>query len=188
MLHRVLLIILLLWATPAQATTAIAVSDAQQALLSDAVVIAVVGEHQHQENARLNMIETHTKLHIEEVMYGSLSPKINQAGVIQLIQAGGTIGERTLFIPGDARLKQGERCVFFLNEEAGSWYLTALQQSRYLLVSDARRGTLMQRQLEGGLVIYTADGYRPYTAPEKPMQTLLSFRELLAELSEGGSP
>ena len=76
--------------------------------------------------------------------------KINQLGVVQLTQAGGTIGERTLFIPGDARLKQGERCVFFLNEEAGSWYLTALQQSRYLLVPDARRGTLMQRQLEVG--------------------------------------
>ena len=187
MLYRVLLIISFFWAIPAHATTAIAVSDAQQALLSDAVVIAVVGEHQHQLNSRLNMIETHTKLHLEEVLYGSLSPNINQSGVVQLIQAGGTIGERTLFIPGDARLKQGERCVFFLNEEAGSWYLTALQQSRYLLVPDARRGTLMQRQLEGGLVIHTSEGYRPYKAPEKPMQTLLAFRELLAELSEGES-
>ena len=185
--YRVLFIILLLWATPAQATTAIAVSDAQQALLSDVVVIAVVGEHQYQINTRFNMIETQTKLHLEEVLYGTLPPQLKQAGVVQLTQAGGSIGDRTLFIPGDARLKQGERCVFFLNEETGNWYLTALQQSRYLLVPDARRGTLMQRQLEGGLVIHTAGGYRPYTAPEKPMQTLSSFRALLTELSEGES-
>ena len=35
---------LLFWPIPAHATTAIAVSDAQQALLSDAVVIVVVGD------------------------------------------------------------------------------------------------------------------------------------------------
>ena len=93
MLYRVLLIILLFRITPAQATTAIAVSDAQQALLSDAVVIAVVGEHQHQVNPRYNMIETHTTLHIEELLYGTLPPQPKQEGLV-LIQAGGTIGDR----------------------------------------------------------------------------------------------
>ena len=101
------------------------------------------------------MIETHTKLHLEEVLYGSLSPKINQSGVVQLTQAGGTIGERTLFIPGDARLKQGERCVFFLNEEAGSWYLTAC--STAVPVPDASRD-LDAATTRWGLVIHTSEG------------------------------
>ena len=75
MFYRVLLIIFFFLGNSRARNNGIAVSDAQQALLSDAVVIAVVGEHQHQLNSRLNMIETHTKLHLEEVLYGSLSPK-----------------------------------------------------------------------------------------------------------------
>lgn len=172
-------LLLLLGVASAFATTALYVTDSEQATLSTAVVVAKVGVSEVLPHDRYETVMTRTRVEVQEVMYGEAPEDL----VIH--QIGGTLGGQTVYIPGDARFEQGERCVLFLRNVEGRWYLTAMEQSKYRLVEHARFGLLMERKLGDGLVVRNEGGKLvDYEAPIRPpIKRLSSFRAALSRLA-----
>ena len=176
-----LLIFLWFWlCPPAQATTRYYLDDIQQAQLSDAVVIAHIGEAQTSPHPDYPTLMTETTIIIEEVLLGDAPSSL------KIRQMGGEYQGKTLFIPGDARFKYNERVVLFLKENNGHWYLTALEQSKYTLVSQSRRGWVLSQTLGDGFVQRDFSGNLiPYTPPQKPPEPLTQFRTRMRTLRGG---
>jgi hypothetical protein len=168
----------------ALATTALYVTDAEQAELSTAVVIARVGVAEVLPHDRYETVMTRTTLVIDDVLYGTAPEQV------LLHQVGGTLDGRTVHVPGDAKFELGERCVLFLRQVEGRWYLTAMEQSKYLLNDHPRFGPLMTRELSAGLRTRDSRGalvaYRP--GVRSPMKRLVSFRSSMDKLQteQGG--
>jgi len=170
-------------ASVALATTALFVTDAEQAALSTAVVIARVGSAEVLPHDQYETVMTRTTLRIEEVLYGAAPEQV------LIHQVGGTLAGRTVVVPGDASFEQGERCVLFLRQVEGRWYLTAMEQSKYRLADHPKFGTLMTRELSDGIRIRDAKGaLAPYSpAVRSPMKRLVPFRASMTQLqSERG--
>jgi hypothetical protein len=154
------------------------VTDAEQAGLSTAVVIARVGSAEVLPHDQYETVLTRTSLHIDEVLYGAAPEQV------LLDQVGGTLGGRTVVVPGDASFEQGERCVLFLRQVEGRWYLTAMEQSKYRLNDHPKFGTLMTRKLGDGILTRDArGGLVPYSpVVQSPMKRLVPFRSSMAQL------
>ena len=172
------LLFLLISTRTASATTALYVTDSQQATISTAVVIATIGDAKTSIHTEYNSIRTVTTIQIEEVLYGKAPVRL------KIEQMGGTLNGRTLKIPGDATLKKGERCVLFLFQNTKGWFLTALQQSKYNLQAHPKLGWVMERNLPEGVVIRKPDGQlQSYKeAPNKPLKSLQDFRQKMQQL------
>lgn len=166
----------------AQATTAYYVTDKEQAELSSAVVVATIGSSVVKKHPSYKSIMTQTYIGIDEVLYGTAPSQV------QIRQIGGTLDGKTLYLPGDARFKEGEKCVLFLHEKNGLWYLTAMEQSKYSLRYQKRLGWVMERNLSEGIVIRNSAGSLiPYEEPsEKPIKRLIDFKKQLKNLQTGG--
>jgi len=179
-LHVPLLVLfmLLVSAGSAFATTALFVTDAEQAELSTAIVVATVGRAEVGPHERYETVATRTTIRVDEVLYGQ-APK-----ELVINQIGGTLNGMTVYIPGDARLERGERCVLFLRQVEGRWYLTAMEQSKYRLVEDSRFGTIMERRLGDGIVFRNATGELvDYEEPIRaPIKRFALFRSEMARL------
>ena len=142
----------LLTATWASATTALKVDDREQAALSTAVVVAKVGAHRVVLEPGGRYPLTMWAIEVEETLYGVAPVQL------ELAQFGGLWEGRMHAIAGDAALEPGERCVLFLKQQDGRWFLTALQQSKYRIEGRGRLGEVLVRELEGGLVRWGPDG------------------------------
>ena len=157
------------------ATTMFHVTDLEQAKNSDAVVVATIGTSTTSPHPNKKSIMTETNIFVEEIIAGH-APR-----ALAIRQMGGTLNGKTMYVPGDARLKEGKRVVLFLNEESGQWYLTAMEQSMYELSHHQKLGWVMKRELHGGLVVRTAEGRLAPFKPQKqkPIQTLSAFKNTL---------
>jgi len=166
----------------AQATTALYVTDVEQAELSTAVVVARIGEADVGLHPKWQRIVTRTEILVDEVLAG------HAPAALEIEQMGGTLLGETLYVPGDARFRVGERCVLFLRQVDGEWFLTAMEQSKYRLVQ-ARQGELLERSLSDGIVVRDAAfQLQPYReAPVKPIKTLGSFRSLMKSIKPAGT-
>ncbi len=168
-------------AVAASATSVLYLTDAEQARLSTAVVVAEIGAARTFEDEARGHIFTHTTVRVSEVLYGSAP------GEVTIVQSGGTVAERTLYIPGDARLEGGERCVLFLRETDGAWFLTALEQSKYT-IEGSPLGPRLTRPKLGGLFARDADGaLQPTEEPVKPVLLLSAFRASMKALGAEGA-
>jgi hypothetical protein len=163
--------LLFISASPAAATSALYLSDVEQAAESTAVVIARVGLARQTVHPEWNRPLTLTAIEVEEVLVGSAP------ATLSIEQLGGVLNGKVHYIPGDASLKQGERCLLFLRKVDGGWYLTAMKQSKYEL-RESKRGTFVRRDLSEGLFVNTPDGLKAYEPPrEQPVQLLIELRE-----------
>jgi len=162
------------------ATTMFHVTDTEQAKTSDAVVIATIGSATTSRHPNKKSIMTETNILVEEVLLG------HAPTFLTIRQMGGTLNEKTMYVPGDAHLTEGSKVVLFLNEESGTWYLTAMEQSKYELSHHHKMGWLMTRELHGGLVVRTSQGALAPFKPtqEKPFQRLSEFR---VTMKKGGA-
>ncbi len=169
---------LVLLAGPAEATSALYVTDAQQAELSTAIVVATVGEARTSLSERYHRAITRTELKVEEVLYGAAPAELS------IEQFGGTVGERTWYVPGDARFERGERCVLFLRLVEGQWFLTAMEQSKYARRQSPRLGTTLHRELSGGMFVRDATGHLVefHEPVDRPLRRMKAFKALLADL------
>ncbi len=168
--------------SPALATSALYLTDVEQAAESTAVVVARVGAARSAVHPKWNRPLTLTSIDVEEALVGSAPSSL----VIE--QLGGVLDGKVHYIPGDARLKEGERCVLFLRQVDGSWFLTAMQQSKYQLL-EGKRGTFVKRSGSEGLFVNTPEGLKPFAPPRKrPVQLLSELRERLQRaLGEKGA-
>lgn len=164
-------VVSMLSASSAGATSALFLSDIEQAAESTAVVIARVGQARQSVHTEWNRPLTLTSIEVEEVLVGSAP------ATLSIEQLGGVLNGKVHYIPGDARLKQGERCLLFLRQVDGGWYLTAMKQSKYEL-RESKRGTFVSRDLSEGLFVNTPAGLKAYEPPrDKPVQLLIELRE-----------
>ena len=137
-----LLILALALALPAtaRATSALLFTEAEQARLSTAVVVATVGSARQELHPRWGRPLTFTSIRVERVLSGVAPDEL------EIEQIAGTREGITSRIPGDAVLEAGSRCVLFLREVDGGWHLTALGQSMYRIV-DGPDGPELRRTL-----------------------------------------
>ena len=156
---------------PASATSALYLSDVEQAAESTAVVIARVGEARQAVHPEWQRPLTHTTIEVEEVLVGKAPANLT------IEQLGGVLDGQVHYVPGDAVLKAGERCLLFLRNVDGGWFLTAMQQSKYELL-EGERGTFVKRAFFEGLFVNTPEGLKPFAPPRKrPVQLLSDLRE-----------
>ncbi len=156
------------------ATSALYFTDAEQARLSSAVVVATVAGARQAVHPEWQRPLTFTTLRVDEVLYGD-APK-----QLEIEQIAGTIDGITTRIPGDALFESGERCVLFLRHVDGGWYLTSLGQSKYELVP-APGGPVLHREL--AMALYTRDDRGRLHAYEEPPRRPRSLTDLKAELA-----
>ncbi len=101
---------------------------------------------------------------------------------LKVRQMRGAMGERTLRIPGDPELREGEEAVLFLVQDAsGLSYLAALAQSKYAVVRDGD-DAFVRRDLEG--LAFAVDGQVLEPADEAPVPLAL-FGETIRALVKG---
>jgi len=180
LLYALTLSLVITMTTPSHATSALFVTETEQAHLSTAVII---GQITHQRGALHSQWQrplTMTTVAVEEVLYGTAPREIT------IEQVGGTFGDQIMYIPGDAVLTLGERVVLFVRQIDDNWYLTALQQSQYH-IEDSPHGTRLVREMDnhGLFVRGQANELIPYQAPLiKPILTLRDLRDLLKVAGE----
>ena len=175
----VVLVTLVVSLSTASATTALFVTDAEQAEISTAVVIAKVAGSEVLPHDKYETLMTRTQLQVEEVLFGSAPSEV------LLHQVGGTLDGKTIHVPGDARFELGERCVLFLRHVEGRWYLTAMEQSKYLIAEHPKFGLLMKRTLGEGIVTRNSEGALvDYEQPIRiPLKRVVAFRALMKQLA-----
>ena len=170
----------LLVSSLATATSALHVTDVEQAAMSTAVVVARVGTSRVGMEPEGRFPLTFHRLEIEEALHGAAP------ATLELAQYGGEVDGRVHFLSGDAELKPGERCVLFIKhvKSEGIWYLTALAQSKYAIVQHPKRGERLERAHPHDLFVRDADGaLSPWSESlPRPVVTIESLREELAKV------
>jgi len=157
------------------ASTSPLLSDAEQAELSTAVVVAEVEEARLGVDERWDRGVARTSLRVVEVLAGQAPESL----VVE--QFVGRQGDRVYRMPGDARLSQGERCVLFLREVGGHWYLTAMQLSKYSVL-DTASVPRIRRVMTGG-IFGGADHDSAQAREHADSATLRTLEELRSSLS-----
>ena len=178
----------LMWLSPpliptASATTALYLSEVEQATGSDAVILAIVGEQRVDRNPDSGRLYTHTTLHMSKSLMGETPEQF------EVHQMGGRMGEEVLQIAGDATLVPGEQVCVFVRQVDGQWYLTAMEQSLYTVVPSLD-GLLLERELTSGLFLRTKGGdMTPWVddSPGTPM-TLDRLAWILADANLAPEP
>ena len=134
-----------------QATVALHLSNAQQAQKSDLVVIVKVVRQR--TFALSGSAHTDTTVRVLEVVKGAAE----KGQLIDIRQLGGTLGDTTTVVPGDAHFEVGEQCVLFLADrepDSGVLFLTAMAQSKFDIVGSAADGDrILVRDLAGTLLL-----------------------------------
>ncbi len=154
------------------ATSAVHLNNATQAAQSDAVVFATVEAVRSGVHPRWGRPLRLTRIRVDEVLRGRAPQSL------EIEQFGGELDGRVTHVPGDAELVPGERCALFLRHREGTWFLTAMGQSKYQLVETAS-GLRLERDLDMALFLRAADGsLRPAPAPQRSLN-LLEFRKSL---------
>ena len=166
----------------ASATTSLYISDTEQAQLSTAVVVAKIQGSEVLPHDRYDTLMTRTELRVEEVLFGDAPSNVT------IHQIGGTLDGQTVYVPGDAKFERGELCVLFLRKIEDRWFLTAMEQSKYLLTENSKFGPLMTRTLSHSLVTRNEKGELVnYEEPIRPpIKRLKVFRQQLSALLPTG--
>ncbi len=154
---------LLLWAGSAHATVVKSLSLKQMTKAADVIVVGEVVERVSSWNEEKTRIYTVTRIRIGETLKGSAG-----AAELQVRQIGGTLDGLTQQIVGNAKLKQGEEVLLFLDQDESLpfHYVVGMAQGKFTIdrTGDAAR---VVRSMEG-LALATVEAKRIKTlAPAK---------------------
>jgi hypothetical protein len=157
----------LLALAPARATTVLAVPIDEMARTAGLVVRGVVEGQKVARTADGLNIETRTYLRVTSVLKGA------PVSTVVVSQVGGTLGDVTQMVPGDARFVAGEEVVVFLEALPGTRHhvLSAMAAAKFTVLT-GEKGPLAVREL-GGLTFARrgADG-RVRVVPDAPAGSL----------------
>ena len=164
----------MLLAPPVAATSAIYLDNASQSSQSDAVVLATVESIRPAIHPRWKRPLVMTRIRVDEILVGE-APRH-----LEIEQFGGNLDGRVTYVPGDANLVPGERCALFLRHRDGRWFLTAMEQSKFILVETAG-ALLLERNLGVQLFRRAPDGSLEETHPPRSKWTLPEFQKSLVQ-------
>jgi len=136
---RLLIVFFLAAATSLQAITYIVPNDRDLVKRAEAIVIATAVES-HSELRDGGRIVTVATLRVDRLLKGSLAESV------QLVELGGTVGDRTTLVPGAPRYEDGKRYLVFLHtNNAGEWMTFGFGLGKFEFVSDLRGRELLTR-------------------------------------------
>jgi hypothetical protein len=135
---RLLIVSLLAAATSLRAITYIVPTDRDLVKRAEAIVIATAVEsHSEFRGERLVTVAT---FDVERTIKGPL------ASSVQLVELGGTVGDRSTFIPGSPRYEAGKRYLVFLRtNQHGEWMTYGFGLGRFAIIADLRGRELVTR-------------------------------------------
>ncbi len=140
-------VVLVVAASAARATTFVAMSDGTLARAADAIVTGRI-THIETVGGADGRIETLVTVAVERTMKGA------PHDTIVLKQPGGQLGARTLWIAGSPRFEVGQEQLLFLSaHDDGSARVTAFGMGQFQLVPDAKTGTVVAERMLDGLVL-----------------------------------
>ena len=117
---------------PARATTMVSMSMEQLTQASSDIVQARVVNQVSAWNAAHTQIVTLTTLAVSQTFKG------NASSSVQVRQLGGTVGNMTVYIPGDVALRpQGEYVLFLEPADASNYRVVGMTQGAYPVYRDA---------------------------------------------------
>jgi hypothetical protein len=155
---------------PAPSTAASAVMLTREQLVreSELVVRARAVEAMSAWSGDGSVILTRTRLQVQGFLKGK-GPRD-----LWLEQYGGTVGDVTMAVPGDAKIEPGQDLVLFLRRgEDGMVHLTALSQAAYHV-----KGDKVARDMAGLVLFLKVDGKLVPTEhkpePKEPLSKLVS--------------
>ena len=168
---------------PASATATVMeyASPGELVELSDVVVRADVVERQSFVDRDQGRTVTHTTLAIRETYLGGVDQRIT------IEQWGGSVGETTTAVPGDAEFEAGEEVVVFLRRDRSRpdvLFLTALAQSKYT-VDRSGSTPVVARDFSNLVVVGQKEGERRELTIDGELLVLADFEaELRALIDE----
>jgi hypothetical protein len=173
--------------SPVHATVAVALSRTELVDRSDLVVLANVVGQQSQWNDSHTQIVTLTHLRVASYMKGTGEQDL------VLRQFGGTVGDQTLVVPGDAHLAVGDQAVLFLRRGDGVVFLTAMAQAAYEVQAPPTTGpvsggaTVARRDLhELTLAVRQGGRYVMLPTASEPSETLEHLTRDVTSIVRGG--
>jgi hypothetical protein len=138
-LPRLLIVSSLFAATSLQAITYIVPTDRDLVKRAEAIVIGTAVES-HSELRDGGRIVTVATLHVDRVLKGSPGESI------QLVELGGSVGNRITFVPGAPRYEDAKRYLIFLRtNNAGEWMTFGFGLGKFEFTSDLRGRELLAR-------------------------------------------
>jgi hypothetical protein len=134
-----MIVLLLALATSLYAITYIVPNDRDLVKRAEAIVIATAVES-HAEIRDDQRIVTVATLRVERVLKGSVGESV------QLVELGGSVGNRVTFIPGSPRYEGGKRYLVFLRtNNLGEWMTYGFGLGKFEFTQDLRGRELLTR-------------------------------------------
>jgi len=136
---RMMIVLSLAVATSLQAITYIVPNDRNLVKRAEAIVIATAVES-HSELRDDQRIVTVATLRVERVLKGSVGESV------QLVELGGSVGNRVTLIPGSPRYEDGKRYLVFLRKNnLCEWMTYGFSLGKFEFTSDLRGRELLTR-------------------------------------------
>lgn len=158
-------------ATPATASTFLAMSPGELIAQSDAVVVGQVLQVESFRDPSGRAVISQAMIQVEESWLGS-SPS-----VVVVETFGGTVGSYTVVAHGFPSFEEGERLVVFLDErEDGTTEVVGYRLGQYRIVANRLGQDIAVPTLEKGVTLLTPDGreaMRPRALPLSTLRTMV---------------
>ncbi len=135
-------VLMLLFASAAQATSFVVPNDDEMIAKSMAIAIGTVEGSYVQEMS--GTIETVYEIRVERAIKGAAKT----SDLLRVVSPGGVIGNRGVFVPAAAHFSQGDRVLVFLTRNRDRWETTDLTLGKFKFVSSTIGERLLVRDME----------------------------------------
>jgi hypothetical protein len=160
-------------------------SPEQMAAAADDIVIAKVISSESRLSGDMKKIYTYVAVEVVEwIKDGGERPK-----TITIRQLGGSVGESTMVVAGDAHFVKGEETLLFLRKKSvkkndGFYFLLGMAQSKYAIIEDSLLGFVVRRDLSKlALVKKDQHGLQP-VIPAESGERLVKLDEMLLTIKK----
>ena len=172
--------LVLLAAGAAAASIAMYQSNKDLALKSDEVVLGEIKAKTSFFDEKTNTPYTLTTVTVKEWVKGGAGEK-----EITVRQMGGKLGDKVMFVTGDARMDEGEEVVLFLKKGEGVRFLFAMAQAKFGVVRDAITGQKVIQREAKDLAVgeFNKDGKFEFVKAPQPVKPLL-LKDFLSEIKD----
>lgn len=173
-------VLVLLAAAPAPASIAMYQSNKDLALKSDEVLVGEVKARTSFVDEKTNTPYTLTTVTVKEWLKGGAGEK-----EITVRQMGGKLGDKVMFVTGDAKMDDGEEVVLFLRKGEGVRFLFAMAQAKFGVARDAATGQkIIQREAKDLAVgEFNKDGAFQFVKAPQPQKPVL-LKDFLVEIKD----
>lgn len=170
--------LLIVTTSPLLAATYVVPSDGEMVRRSDAIVVGKASTSYTRLSER-GGIETVTPVIIEETIKGAVFER-----TIDVVEPGGTFGDRSLIIPGVPRFEAGQRLLLMVRStDTRRWTVTDLALGKFVFATDEIGQDVVIRQ-EGDIRGWDLE-MRPYTEKRRSAEQFLSFLRAEARRETG---